>query len=167
MKDFMIFQQIAVYQPQKPWNQQFVQGQQPDPYGTQQQQQQQPMMNGPSGPYGPQGQQYGPMGQQPQQGGGMYPQQQQQPPPVQHQQPKQESSEKEEKKESEAKQALILSETKQGQTEVKLEVAKLSSKLEEISSKVSACTNVIIVQLLMYIHNMQPIVELRDVNFSC
>ena len=104
------------------------------------------MMNGPSGPYGPQGQQYGPMGQQQQQqqpGGGMYPQQQQQQQPAPAPAPQQlkaETSEreKEEKKETEAKQALILSETKQGQTEVKLEVAKLSSKLEEISGKVSS-----------------------------
>lgn len=99
--------------------------QQPSPYGA-------PQVNGPAGAgvYGPQ------VGvvQQPQTGlAGMYPQPQPAPPPPQ---PAPAPSQPKSEEEVEARQALLLSEAKQGQTEVKLEMTKVASKLEEISSKV-------------------------------
>ena len=96
-------------------------GMQQAPYGA-------PQVNGPTGAGV-----YGPQVQQPQTG--MYPQPapQQAPPPPQPAPPPAQTKSEEE---VDARQALLLSEAKQGQTEVKLEMTKVTSKLEEISSKV-------------------------------
>ena len=106
-------------------------GQQASPYGA-------PQVNGPAG-----GGVYAtPVGvvQQPQTGlSGMYPQSQPVPPPQPAPPPTQPvppPSQPKSEEEVEARQALLLSEAKQGQTEVKLEMTKVASKLEEISSKV-------------------------------
>ena len=106
-------------------------GQQASPYAA-------PQVNGPAG-----GGVYATPGgvvQQPQTAlPGMYPQSQPVPPPQPAPPPTQPvppPSQPKSEEEVEARQALMLSEAKQGQTEVKLEMTKVASKLEEISSKV-------------------------------